>query len=75
MWVYLVVAIVVAIAAYAMAPKPPEPKPPMLKDFDVPTAEQGRPVPVVFGTVVLKSPNIVWYGDLAYTPIKSKGGK
>lgn len=75
MWVYLVVAVVVAVAAYAMAPKPPEPQPPMLKDFDVPTAEEGRPVPVIFGTVVVKSPNIVWYGDLDYVPIKSKGGK
>lgn len=75
MWVYLVIAIVVAIAAYAMAPRPPEPTPPMLKDIDVPTAEEGRPVPVVFGTMVVKSPNIVWYGDLGYLPVYSDGGK
>lgn len=59
----------------ALAPKPPVPKPAALNDFDVPTAEQGRPVPVVFGTVTLTGPNVLWYGDLRTTPIKEKGGK
>ena len=75
MWVYLVVAVIIAVAAVAMAPRPPEPKPPTLRDIDVPTAEEGRPIPVVFGTYVVRSPNIVWYGDLGYKPVKSKGGK
>lgn len=74
-WIYLVVAVIVAIVAYAMTPKPPDPIPPMLKDINAPTAEEGRPIPVVFGTWVVKSPNIVWYGDLGYKPVKSKGGK
>lgn len=47
----------------------------MLKDFDVPVAEQGRPVPVVFGTVLVEGANVLWYGDLSSTPIKTKGGK
>jgi len=71
--------LVLLVASYfisaALAPKPPVPKPAALNDFDVPTAEQGRPVPVVFGTVLLTGPNVLWYGDLRTTPIKEKGGK
>ena len=59
------------IAAYVLAPKPPKPKEPSLDDIGAPTAEPGRPIPVVFGTVVLQSPNVVWYGDPAYEPVKS----
>ena len=74
MW-YLVVIVVAALVSVALAPKPPEPKPASLSDVDAPTAEEGRPIPVVFGTVLVKSANVVWYGDLRTTPIKSKGGK
>lgn len=59
----------------ALAPKPPRPKPAALDDFDVPVAEEGRPVPVVFGTVTLTGANVLWYGDLRSDPIKAKGGK
>lgn len=59
----------------ALAPKPPQPKPAALEDFDIPMAEQGRPIPVVFGTVLLTGANVLWYGDLRTTPIQTKGGK
>lgn len=72
---YLAVVIVSAIVATALAPKPQPPKPPSLEDFDVPTAEEGRPIPVIFGTVWITGPNVVWYGDLRTTPITKKGGK
>ena len=73
--VQIVIVIVAAIVAYAMAPKPPIPKPAALEDFDVPTAEEGRPVTKVFGEVWITSPNNLWYGDLSSEPIKKKGGK
>lgn len=72
---YLIVLIVSSLISYALAPKPPKPKPAALEDFDIPVAEQGRPVPVVFGTMLLTGPNVLWYGDLRTTPIKEKGGK
>ena len=59
----------------ALAPKPPQPKSAALEDFDIPLAEQGRPIPVVFGTMLITGPNVLWYGDLRTTPIKSEGGK
>lgn len=74
MW-FVVVFIASLVASLALAPKPPEPKPAGLADINVPTAEPGRPIPIVFGTVLLEDPNVVWYGDLSTTEIKSSGGK
>ena len=74
MW-YLVVIVVAALVSVALAPKPPEPKPASLSDVDAPTAEEGRPIPVVFGSVLLRGTNVVWYGDLAADPVRKKGGK
>lgn len=59
----------------ALQPKPQAPKAAALADFDVPTAEEGRAIPVVFGTVVITGSNCVWYGDLGKVAIKSKKGK
>jgi hypothetical protein len=43
-------------------------------DIGVPTATEGRPVPVLFGTRLIENPNVVWWGDLRTVAIKSKGG-
>jgi hypothetical protein len=63
-----------AIASYALqlilAPKPQDAKPAALTDFDAPVAEEGLEIPDVFGTEVLRAPNVVWYGDLGLDPIK-----
>lgn len=74
MWGQLAVALVLAIVGYALAPRPPKPKPASLEDVQVPTAEEGRPVPVVFGTVRVTGSNVIWYGDLSTSKIK-EGGK
>ena len=74
-WVYLVVFIVALFIAYAMAPHATTPAPSSLEDMNIPTAEPGRPIPVIFGKRLVKDPNTVWYGDLRYEPIKTKSGK
>ena len=74
-WWYLVVFIVALVAAYAMMPKPQSQPPAGLGDFTVPTAEEGREIPVLFGTKDVSGPNVVWYGDLRVEPIRKKGGK
>ena len=61
--VYAIVAMVLSIAAYMLAPKPPKQSQPPTSDLNNPTVSAGRPVPVIFGTVTMKSPNILWYGD------------
>lgn len=69
------VLLAVLVVSVALAPKPPTQPPAALEDFSVPVAEEGRPIPVVFGTVTITGSNVLWYGDLRSTPIKSKGGK
>lgn len=44
-------------------------KPAGLGDFNFPTAEEGRAIPVIFGRVLLKGPNLIWYGDYKTVPI------
>lgn len=73
--VQIAIVVIAAVVAAAMAPKPPQPKPASLQDFDVPTAEEGRPIPKCFGDCWIKDPNNLWYGDLSSDPIKKKGGK
>ena len=72
---YVVVLIVAIVVARATAPKPPDQQPPELGDIDAPTAEEGKAIPVVFGTVWARSPNVIWYGALRTTPIIKGGGK
>lgn len=70
---YIVVLIISTAISYAMMPKPPAAQPPSeISDFDVPTAEEGRPIPVVFGTVKIKGANVLWYGDLRSSPITKR---
>ena len=62
-------------ATYALAPKAQSTPPPGMDQIKVPTAEEGREIPVLFGCREIKSPNVVWYGDMRTNAIKSKGGK
>jgi hypothetical protein len=76
MWWAIGKAIAYMIVSYAisasMQPKPERPKEGKL---EVPIADEGSPVPVVFGTVIIKKSNVLWYGDPSTTPIYSTGGK
>lgn len=47
-------------------------RPADLGDFNFPTATEGRPVPIVWGTVKLSGPNVVWSGDLRPQAITTK---
>lgn len=66
-FLYFVAAVAIQ---YFMAPKPPDAKPAALSDFDIPTASESRPIPVVFGTVTITGSNCVWYGALRSVAIK-----
>jgi hypothetical protein len=50
------------------------PQPSALGDFSVPTASEGRAIPVFAGTVMIKGGNTVWWGDLKSSAIKTGGG-
>jgi hypothetical protein len=75
MWVQIAVWVALTVISYLMRPKADSQKPKPVKNIDVPTAEDGREIPVLFGTRPLKNANIVWFGDLKTKPIKSKSGK
>lgn len=75
MWWYIAAFVAGLVLSFAATPKPPSPKPAGFSDIDAPTAEEGKPIPVLFGTRDLNSPNIVWWGHLMTVAIKSKGGK
>ncbi|MCC6007210.1 MAG: hypothetical protein JJU40_06000 [Rhodobacteraceae bacterium] len=66
-----------AAIPYALSPRPrvETPRAAGLDDLSLPTAEEGRPIPVVFGTVLITGPNVVWVGDLRVEPIRRRGGK
>lgn len=59
----LLVSIALSIIAYVIMPKPKQAKPEAAKEMDAPTAEAGREVPVVFGTMLIKSPNCLDFSD------------
>lgn len=73
----LVLGLLLSAITYALSPRPKTeaPKAAGLDDLSVPTAEEGRPIPVVFGTVLIRGANVVWAGDLRVDPIRRKGGK
>lgn len=73
----LLLGIAFQILGYLLAPKPKKEKPPAATEMDAPTAEAGRPIPVVFGTMLVKSPNFLWWGEKAlrqYDKSEGSGG-
>ena len=60
----IVLSVASTVLSMLMQPRPLPPIAASLSDFQVPTAEEGRPVPVIFGTVLIKGANVIWYGDL-----------
>ena len=64
-WVIqLIIAVVFLALSIIFAPKPKAPTPEAAKDLDRPTADASRPIPVLFGSKTVKSPNSLWYGDI-----------
>lgn len=61
--VMLAISLALNVASYILAPKPKSARPDAVKDLEEPTAEAGRPIPVIFGTLELRSPNVLWVGD------------
>lgn len=68
------VALAFAVVGELLRPKqkPMNAKPSSLDDFSIPTAEEGRIIPVIAGKVKIDGPNVTWYGDLRVDPITKK---
>lgn len=74
-WQYIAVLIASIVLSSILAPRPPSPAPASIGDFDLPTAEVGRPIAVIGGTYTVTGANVVWFGDYEYVAIRSRGGK
>jgi len=73
-WLTLFLWAVTFVLSELLRPKPKIEnfRPANLGDFSFPTATQGRIVPLVWGTVKLEGPNVVWYGDLQQIAVTEK---
>ena len=74
-WQFIAGVALALIGGYALRPKPQTQPPKGLSQIKAPTADDGREIPVLFGCRHLRGPNVVWYGDLRTTPIRTEGGK
>ena len=73
-WFFLIINIATFLLTELLRPKPniEDAKPAGLGDFQVPTATEGRVVPLIWGRVKMSGPNVTWYGDLIADPITEK---
>ena len=69
-WLALGLGLLFSYLAFLLRPKPKAPPPSTIEDSDVPVVNASDPIPRIYGTVWIKSPNVVWYGDLRTTPIR-----
>ena len=68
----LLLGLVLTVISYFLAPKPKASKPEAATEMENPTAESGKTMPVVFGSMTIKSSNILWYGDKSMKEYKVK---
>jgi len=59
--VQLAIGLGLSLLAYALIPKPKNTL--EVSEMEFPDNSVGKPIPVVFGTVIVKDPNIIWYGE------------
>lgn len=71
----LAIGVGLQILGFLLAPKPKQPKPPSTSDIEDPTSEAGRPIPVLFGSVTIQSPNNLGFWDKAISTRGAKAGK
>tara|TARA_R110001583_G_C5584539_1_gene403181 strand:+ start:277 stop:519 length:243 start_codon:yes stop_codon:yes gene_type:complete len=71
----LAIAVVLSVASYLLSPKPQRANPAAREEIDVPTAQEGRPIYILFGTRDVEASVAAWHGDIKSVPIKRKGGK
>lgn len=73
-WLTLLYYVIVFALSELLRPKPKleNAKPAGLGDFNFPTATEERFVPILWGTVQITGPNVVWWGNLIQEAITEK---
>jgi hypothetical protein len=72
-WIMLAIYAATTVLS-GLLQKAPKIKASSLGEIQVPTAEEGRNLPVIWGTCCLQAPNVVWYSDYKVQPIKKSMG-
>lgn len=75
MWWFVAIVVVALVTACALIPRKRTQNNAQSQDFTTPTVEEGIPMVVVFGTRLIKAPQVVWFGDVRRDPIKKKTSK
>jgi hypothetical protein len=72
--VMAVIMIAISLLSYSLRPKPKyeNARPSGIGDFRVPTATEGRVVPLLWGRARIDGANVVWYGDVYQQAIRKK---
>ena len=71
--VLLAIVVALLVISYAIMPKPKLAKPGSVQDLDSPTAEAGREIPVIFGTITVKGLNVLDYSEKSISSYEVKG--
>ena len=72
---WALLATMIIMTAYTLTHQPEGPPPPQPGQLDIPTCDEGTPVPVIFGEVYLKQTQIMDSFNAKSVAIKSKSGK
>lgn len=59
----LLIGIALNVISYLLMPKPKQPKPEAARAMDSPTAEAGREIGVIFGTIIVKDGNCLDFSE------------
>lgn len=71
---FIVLWVVTSLISYMLAPKPQTDPPASLEDVEIPSVDEGKEIPVIFGRMEI-SPFVAWYGDFSQQPIEQEGKK
>jgi len=63
LFIQLLVGVALQVIGYLLIGQPKASKSESVQDLQNPTAEAGRPIPVVFGEVEIKGLNVLWFGQ------------
>ncbi len=74
-FIQLLIGIALQFIGMLLLPRPKVSQPDTVQDMEAPTAEAGRPIPLIFGTEEIKSANVLWYGDKKTVEKEIGGGK
>lgn len=70
----LLISLAVSAVSMLLMPRPKQENA-QAGQLDGPTAQEGKPIPVVYGTVMVKNVNIVDWFNPGTIEIRSSGGK